>query len=430
MDRHSLRPAQLALFLLAACVAVPLIAQGKTVPSAAAAAAPAAVDQAASQRLEEENRTLRYERDMERIHSDLIDRQTSWFEILVSALMGGFSLVVTGLVVYITVRFGRAAVQEARQAIAAEIAAEKNAITKLLAEAKDAVAEIHADRETAHQLLANMSLADLPKDAATRATLRDLAGAAQRKPRAERTADDYRALINVAAIDEDWVAMERHATAMAYLFEDDPEALSYALLAKGFALGQLERPLDELAAYDAVLARFGDSALPALQEQVAMALVNKGVTLGKLDRPEDELAAYDDVLARFGDSALPALQERVAMALVNKGSTLGQLDRPEDALAAFDDVLARFSDSPLPALQDCVASALFNKACCFGKMTKVAECIEALTQWRDHLDRFDCDKIVGDTDFDGVRADPQFVAFLADNGCAPPPKAPRARRPR
>jgi tetratricopeptide (TPR) repeat protein len=484
MSRVGLILLPLILGITQPCVAAPGAASpGK--PSATATenlVVPTAEDRL--KRLEQELRDEQRERDIAIIHADLIDRQTSWFENLISALIAFFSLLVTVLLLYFGWRFGKEAVNAAKLEVAEyrpqmdqQVAAVQALAEKVQAIADESEANLEAMRgheQTAQQIVAKLAPSEAPTDAGDRQTLRDIARDALAKPRRERTVDEYRALVMVAMLDEDWESMERRAGAMAYMFDDaDPESLAFAsfrrahalneqgrrsdelaaladfiarfgdnpmpalqeqvasaLYNKGVTLGQLDRPEDALAAYDEVLARFGDSALPALQEQVANALFNKGGTLGKLDRPEDALAAYDAVLARFGDNPLPALQERVAMALVNKGVTLGKLDRPEDALAAYDAVLARFGDSPLPALQDCVASALFNKACCFGKMTKVAECIEALTQWRDHLDRFDCDKIVGDTDFDGVRADPQFVAFLADNGCAPPPKAPRARRPR
>lgn len=423
----------------------------------------------ALERLEQELQNARYERDVANIHADLIDRQTSWFEILISVLLGGFSLVVSGVVVFFTFRFGKAAVHEAKQAIAKEI----EEISTLLTQAKEAVSEIHADRDKAHELLASISPSDIPKDQATRDSLRELAASAKRKPRAGRSADDFRALINVAAIDEDWAAVERRAAAMSYLFEDDDEANAFALFAKGYAFGQLGRSKDEIAIYEDILVRFGQSSSPALLEQVAKALVNKGVRLRQLEKPEEAVAAYDDLLARFdknphsvleqyvakalvnrgvaqlqleriedafatyddvlvrfSQSLVPELQEQVANALVNKGSALVAVDRFEEATAVLDEVLIRFGKSQMKTLQDRVGSAMFNKACCYGKWGRVEPCVEALVEWRGHGGKLDCDKIAGDTDFDSVRANPQFLAFLADNGCVPPSKPPRQKRPR
>ncbi|MEZ5449210.1 MAG: hypothetical protein R3E89_09495 [Thiolinea sp.] len=88
-----------------------------------------------------------------------------------------------------------------------------------------------------------------------------------------------------------------------------------------------------------------------MQEQCAKALFNKGWTLGeKLNDPQGEVAAYDDLLQRFGDSPVPDVQEQCAEALVNKGVTLGEkLNDPQGEVAAYDDLLQRFGDSPSPA---------------------------------------------------------------------------------
>ena len=79
------------------------------------------------------------------------------------------------------------------------------------------------------------------------------------------------------------------------------------------------RPGEAVAAYDQVLAWFGDAPELALREQVATALVNKGVRLGARSRSEDELAAYDQVLALFADAPELALREQVATALLRRG---------------------------------------------------------------------------------------------------------------
>ncbi len=115
------------------------------------------------------------------------------------------------------------------------------------------------------------------------------------------------------------------------------------------------QPVDQAAALI-----FFDRAVQAAtaDSQIAQALFNKGVTLGALGRSEDELAVYDDLLVRFGDSSAPAIQEQVAMALRNKGVTLGALGRSEDALAVCDDLLARFGDSSAPAMQESTQRAM------------------------------------------------------------------------
>ena len=101
----------------------------------------------------------------------------------------------------------------------------------------------------------------------------------------------------------------------------DAASVAKVLVNRGITQGQLSQSEAEMATYDEVLRRFGDSAELALREQVAMALVNKGITQVQLNQNEAAMATCDEVLRRFGDSVEPVLREQVAMALVNKGIT-------------------------------------------------------------------------------------------------------------
>ena len=135
--------------------------------------------------------------------------------------------------------------------------------------------------------------------------------------------------------------------------EKDPSAGNY------HALIQVVKEEEEYTEYQLqltgeLLERYGESDLPAVQEQCAMALVNKAITQGnQLDDPQGSIATYDDVLERYGESDLPAVQEQCAKALVNKAITQGnQLDDPQGEIATYDDVLERYGESDLPAVQE------------------------------------------------------------------------------
>jgi hypothetical protein len=56
------------------------------------------------------------------------------------------------------------------------------------------------------------------RDPATGQKIAEVAELAEQKPRVQRNADEYRALINQADAQEDWTAMLRRAQAMEYLF--------------------------------------------------------------------------------------------------------------------------------------------------------------------------------------------------------------------
>ena len=145
---------------------------------------------------------------------------------------------------------------------------------------------------------------------------------------------------------------------------DSPELqlqVAKALVNKGITQGQLDDSNAEIATYDQLINRYGDSDSPELQLQVARALVNKGITQGQLDDFNAEVATYDQLVSRYGDSDSPELQLRVARALVNKGITQGQLGDSKAAIATYDQLISRYGDSDSPELQLQVAIALFGK---------------------------------------------------------------------
>lgn len=153
------------------------------------------------------------------------------------------------------------------------------------------------------------------------------------------------------------------------------EQIAWALIHKGAILGELNRPEKAVAVYDEVVARFGGSQHPELQEQVASALVNKGIALGKLERPEDEIAVYNEVVERFSGSEETELQKQVAWALFDKGVVLGQLERPEDEIAVYDEVVERFGSSEETELLEQVARALVNKGVTLGQLNRLEDAI-------------------------------------------------------
>ena len=162
------------------------------------------------------------------------------------------------------------------------------------------------------------------------------------KPIEERTFNDWTTLLL-----HNW-AQERYQEALTYAEHSlktgsTDEQMAQALVNKGVVLGQLQRPEDELAAYEEVIRRMGDRPELPLLERVAKALVNKGITLGQLQRPEEALAAYEEVIRRMGDRPELPLLERVAAALVNKGELFIQQKRFQEARIILHQVIDKFS---------------------------------------------------------------------------------------
>ena len=155
------------------------------------------------------------------------------------------------------------------------------------------------------------------------------------------------------------------------------EWVAKALVNKGAALAELDRPQDALDCYGDVVRRFGESDSPALLESVAAAIVNEAVSLGTLNRPQDAMAATEEVVRRFGESDSPALLESVAAAIVNRGVAFEALNRPQDALEAYDRVLHRFGDSEIPVVEEWVAAALLKKGSVLVDTNRTREALKA-----------------------------------------------------
>jgi tetratricopeptide (TPR) repeat protein len=465
-------------FLLLLLMAAPLLAQSKAPPAPQSdQAAQIKAQDAKIEALTKSVGEARYEKNIAEIKAEILQSQTSWFEILTSAMIGLFGVLITAVVIYFVFKFDSDARTKIEQAVKASERLTNDAVQKLTAEtdlalasakqlleeAKAAVADIHVERETARELTKGMSPGEAPSDPATQEKIADLARMAKLKPRKERTIDDYRALVTDAFIQKDWDAMERRASAMAYFFEGeaDDESMAFALFNKAYALGELKRHIDAVAIFDDLVVRYGNHDMAVIQERVCAALYNKGIDLGKLDRSEDAIAAYDEVLARFGAIQNPALQTTIVSALYNKGVRLGKLNRSEDAIAIYDQVVMRFGDVESDVLQERVAKALFNKgvrlgeqkrrddaiatydavavrfdntknpaikehlfnaifnkACALAAMGKGNECIKALTLWTERRGGVDCEAIKSESDFDKVRNRKAFKAYLAAHGCA------------
>ncbi len=209
------------------------------------------------------------------------------------------------------------------------------------------------------------------------------------KPSAEWTVDDFHLKALNFYENKEYVNAFEALSIQIHLLDlyknqKDQAALAKALLLKGVILGQLARFEDELATYDDLLSRFGDSPEPALRNQVAKALFNKGVTLGQLNRPQEDIAVYDEIIRRFDESPEPALRQQVAMAMFSKGLSLGKHARYKEALEAFEELISRFEGSLEPVLRVLVARAMLFK----GLTLDLEDPDEAQVVFRDIISRF------------------------------------------
>ena len=437
------------LLVLCITLAAPVVAQNDGEPAPAVVEVEPTPEERIAE-LERRNDELRYGLDIARIHNDLVDRQTSWFSILIS----GFAFVVSGVVIFFAFRFGKeakdAAVEaatklakaEAVSAATSSIEDERKQLEALLQRAEDdfakfapmlvqarsSLAEIEKEEERARKLGQLLKPGEAPDDPQIKDEVEEVAGTADGKREKERTSGDYRALITRAVIKKDWSEVEKRARAMLAVVEekDDASQTAFALFSIARAQARQDQKEQAIETYDKLIDQYSESDDPALLTEVAKALVNKGADLGALDRSEDAIAAYDEVVKRFGKSHEPALQEQVANAIFNKGFRLGELDRAEEEIAAYDEVARRFGKSDQPEIKAAVASALFNKACVFALQSNPSSATSALSEWAEHVGKFDCAKVRREDNFDEIRDDESFVKLMETNGCDCGPLAPEA----
>lgn len=155
--------------------------------------------------------------------------------------------------------------------------------------------------------------------------------------------------------------------------------IARALALKGISLGTLNRSDEEMATYDEVVKRFGDSDELEVKQEVADALFTKAASLEKKQRLDEAIAAYDQLVHMYEAAPEKEMQVRVARALLAKGAGLGDLGKTDEELRLYDLVIQRYG--PNPDLQNETALAVFSKA---YRLAKLAEADAAIALY-DHI---------------------------------------------
>ena len=124
----------------------------------------------------------------------------------------------------------------------------------------------------------------------------------------------------------------------------------------------------ELAGYNFVVLRYGNSPEDVLRRHAAKALMFKAVTLNDADQTAAEMECYEEVLRRYAEDVDPEVRAVAADALIYKGISLATL--AEDAgsrnidpeIACYDEVATRYGEDDAIDLMRAVAEALLHKA--------------------------------------------------------------------
>ncbi len=293
-----------------------------------------------------------------------------------------------------------------------------------MSEAQEHLDAIRQDRQTASELLFDVPAGELPPEISKRQGLKILAAEALKKPRIERSLDDFRALVSAAHIDEDWDAMEERASALLYLFgaEATDEILSEALISRVVALGRQGKIEEAAKICDEIIDKFDGVNTDSITVHVVWALYNRGVAYGKTNETEKAIATYQSVVDRYRAAAVPAYDRPIVQSLINLSARLGMQERYKEAVERLELAEQIIDGSQNEKIQEIREVALFNRASLLAKMNKVTEAVVALARYREFAGSLDCEKIRESSDFDTIRHRPTFRKFLKDNGCDPDAK--------
>ena len=305
---------------------------------------------------------LEYQRDIANIRADLIEGQSSWFEILTSSMIGLFAVLITVVVIYFAFRFGKEAVKEAKTAALEGIEEQREEISRLAEEAKVLLAQIHQDRATIRQLTEDLEPEQSPSDPQTVSAIEKVAEQALREPLRERTPDQYRALVLAALMKKEWHDMERRAVEMEILFphDDDEENHAFALFNHAYAASQLEHHTKAIEIYEDLLLKYrlNEKQPDYIYDVIARAMANKAQAFDALGKKQDAIESYlkmRDLLSCSGDDDLAII---VAQSGVNLAACYFENGQEQLAIAAYEWVASNFGDSTELELLEAVCRAL------------------------------------------------------------------------
>lgn len=154
-----------------------------------------------------------------------------------------------------------------------------------------------------------------------------------------------------------------------------------AMIGRGLLLGDAGREDEEIAAYDAVVARYGEGRLPELSHLVLKALENKLLTYRDQEDYEAVVEVCDELIRRYESDAGASIADVVGRTMIRKAGALNKLGRIAQELACYDKVTALYGASAEPEMRKHAAEALIGKAVTLNEADQTAsemECYEEI----------------------------------------------------
>lgn len=149
-----------------------------------------------------------------------------------------------------------------------------------------------------------------------------------------------------------------------------------ALGTKAMILVALNRDRDALACYEELVRRFRDVADVAVIERVARAMLQCAGIRGRLGRQDEEIASYEALVARYGAADSPRLRQTVLDALEWKLLSYRDQGDYEQVILIAGDIIRRFASASDREIASGVARNMVRQAGALHQLGRLAEELE------------------------------------------------------
>ncbi|HYG29837.1 MAG TPA: hypothetical protein VD887_06450 [Allosphingosinicella sp.] len=261
----------------------------------------------------------------------------------------------------------------------------------------------------------SMETTDVHITAEERETVQEAAKEVDERSEREWDIDEFKVKVFQANERQDWREAIRLARGMQFLHGNSVDAVTYGLFQEGRALIESGRYAEAVSVYDQFVRETQSDNSENRALNTITGQVNKLIAFCFIGKWTEAVSLSDDIIEACVGKEGRGFLVMAIKAYSQRGMALVKLDRVPDAIRSFESALREFGLSGDKATD---TTFHYNYACTLALSGKVSETIAILETWRRMNKSFDCLKIEKDKDFDLIRADPQFIAYLKKQGCS------------
>ena len=166
--------------------------------------------------------------------------------------------------------------------------------------------------------------------------------------------------------------------------DDDELQLRYivvlAMNLRAAGLRKLDRKRDALACYDDMIRRFAPVTEGAIERVVSRVMLNRAWLAADLGRADEEMAGYDALVARYGENHLLSVSHTIIDALTGKHQCYRDQEEFEKAIEACDEIIRRYQFDPGEDIAERVARTMIRRANYLNKLGRSDEEFAAYDQ--------------------------------------------------